>query len=106
MDENEIPVRIPIEDVFDLHTVPPRDVKAVLEAYLEEAHRLGGELSLDGRMVRISDAARRLVERSPDASPQRQNENAASKPRPEDGEHFSQRHCRVVGRKRTQYCEP
>ena len=42
--------------------------------YLEEAHRLGGELSLDGRMVRISDAARRLVERSPDASPQRQNE--------------------------------
>ena len=35
------PVRIPITDVFDLHTVPPRDVKAVVEAYLEEAHRLG-----------------------------------------------------------------
>lgn len=35
------PVRIPITDVFDLHSVPPRDVKAVVEAYLEEAHRLG-----------------------------------------------------------------
>jgi DNA-nicking Smr family endonuclease len=35
------PVRIPITDVFDLHTVPPRDAKAVVEAYLEEAHALG-----------------------------------------------------------------
>jgi dsDNA-specific endonuclease/ATPase MutS2 len=35
------PIRIPITDIFDLHTVPPRDVKDVVEAYLEEAHRLG-----------------------------------------------------------------
>ncbi|HLK66353.1 MAG TPA: Smr/MutS family protein [Bryobacteraceae bacterium] len=35
------PVRIPISDVFDLHSIPPRDVKAVVEAYLEEAHHLG-----------------------------------------------------------------
>jgi dsDNA-specific endonuclease/ATPase MutS2 len=35
------PFRIPITDVFDLHTVPPRDVKAVVEEYLTEAHRLG-----------------------------------------------------------------
>jgi dsDNA-specific endonuclease/ATPase MutS2 len=35
------PVRIPITDVFDLHTVPPRDVKDVVEEYLAEAHRLG-----------------------------------------------------------------
>jgi len=35
------PVRIPITDVFDLHTVPPRDVKAVVEEYLAEAYRLG-----------------------------------------------------------------
>jgi dsDNA-specific endonuclease/ATPase MutS2 len=45
MDDQEFdagaPVRIPISDVFDLHTVPPRDVKAVIEAYLEEAHKLG-----------------------------------------------------------------
>jgi dsDNA-specific endonuclease/ATPase MutS2 len=35
------PVRIPITDIFDLHTVPPRDVKGVVEEYLAEAHRLG-----------------------------------------------------------------
>lgn len=34
-------VEIPITDVFDLHTFAPRDVKAALEAYLEEARRLG-----------------------------------------------------------------
>ena len=37
----EEPIPIPITDVFDLHTVPPREVKAVVESYLEEAHRLG-----------------------------------------------------------------
>lgn len=35
------PLRIPMEDVFDLHTVPPGDVKAVVEAYLEEARDAG-----------------------------------------------------------------
>ena len=35
------PIRIPITDVFDLHTVPPGDVKEVVEEYLEEARRLG-----------------------------------------------------------------
>lgn len=35
------PVRIPIEDVLDLHSVSPRDVKAVVEEYLSEANRLG-----------------------------------------------------------------
>ena len=35
------PIRIPITDVFDLHTVPPRDVEAVIEEYLLEANRLG-----------------------------------------------------------------
>jgi dsDNA-specific endonuclease/ATPase MutS2 len=35
------PIRIPITDVFDLHTIPPRDVKEAVEAYLEEAHALG-----------------------------------------------------------------
>jgi dsDNA-specific endonuclease/ATPase MutS2 len=40
LDDNE-PVRIPITDVFDLHSIPPQDVKAVVEAYLEEANRLG-----------------------------------------------------------------
>lgn len=33
------PVRIEITDIFDLHTIAPRDVKRAVEAYLEEAHR-------------------------------------------------------------------
>jgi dsDNA-specific endonuclease/ATPase MutS2 len=35
------PIRIPITDTFDLHTIAPRDVKEAVEAYLEEAHKLG-----------------------------------------------------------------
>ncbi len=35
------PVVIEITDVFDLHTIPPRDVKAVIEEYLWQAHEKG-----------------------------------------------------------------
>ena len=35
------PVVIEITDVFDLHTIPPRQVKAVVEEYLSEAHAKG-----------------------------------------------------------------
>ena len=35
------PVRIPITDIFDLHSVPPRDVQGIVEEYLSEANRLG-----------------------------------------------------------------
>jgi dsDNA-specific endonuclease/ATPase MutS2 len=35
------PFQIPIRDVFDLHTVPARDVEDVVEEYLIEAHKLG-----------------------------------------------------------------
>jgi dsDNA-specific endonuclease/ATPase MutS2 len=38
---DEDPIRIEITDVLDLHSVPPRDVKGVVEEYLEEARRLG-----------------------------------------------------------------
>jgi dsDNA-specific endonuclease/ATPase MutS2 len=41
LESGDEPVRIPITDIFDLHSVPPRDVKGVVEAYLEEAHRHG-----------------------------------------------------------------
>jgi dsDNA-specific endonuclease/ATPase MutS2 len=41
MPTDEEPVRIPVTDVFDLHTVQSKEVQAVVEAYLEEAHRLG-----------------------------------------------------------------
>jgi dsDNA-specific endonuclease/ATPase MutS2 len=38
---NDDPVRIPITDVFDLHSVHPRDVGPVVEEYLQEAHARG-----------------------------------------------------------------
>ena len=34
-------VTIPITDVFDLHTIQPREVKLVVAEYLHEARRLG-----------------------------------------------------------------
>jgi dsDNA-specific endonuclease/ATPase MutS2 len=35
------PIEIEITDVFDLHTISPRDVKAVVEEYLAQAHARG-----------------------------------------------------------------
>jgi dsDNA-specific endonuclease/ATPase MutS2 len=35
------PVRVPVTDVFDLHTFAPREAQAAVEAYLEEAHARG-----------------------------------------------------------------
>ena len=35
------PVRLEITDVFDLHSVPPREVRAVVEEYLREARGRG-----------------------------------------------------------------
>ena len=35
------PVRIPLTEIFDLHSVPPRDVQDIVEEYLSEANRLG-----------------------------------------------------------------
>jgi DNA-nicking Smr family endonuclease len=42
-DDNPLPEPAPIEitDVFDLHTIPPRDVKRVVEEYLQIAHEKG-----------------------------------------------------------------
>ncbi len=39
-DFNE-PIRIPITDVLDLHSVPPKDMQEVVEEYLIEAHSMG-----------------------------------------------------------------
>jgi len=41
MDADGEPVVIPITDVLDLHSIAARDVSSAVEAYLEEAHRLG-----------------------------------------------------------------
>ena len=35
------PVELEITDVFDLHSIPPRQTKAVLEEYLLQAHTHG-----------------------------------------------------------------
>jgi len=40
MDPEE-PLRIPVSDVFDLHSIAPCDVKEAVEEYIREAHRLG-----------------------------------------------------------------
>ena len=45
-----------------------------LRFYLEELHRLGGELSLDGRIVHVSEGLRGLVEGSADRAPERKDE--------------------------------
>ena len=70
------PIRIPITDVFDLHTVPPRDGKAIVEEYLSEAHRLGFRalrivhgrgIGVQREMVRAVLARTRFVESFSDA---------------------------------------
>ncbi|MBY0510723.1 MAG: phosphoenolpyruvate carboxylase [Rhodospirillaceae bacterium] len=45
-----------------------------LSFYLDELHRLGAELSLDGRLVKVSDDLRVLADSSPDTSIHRKNE--------------------------------
>ncbi|HZD26441.1 MAG TPA: phosphoenolpyruvate carboxylase, partial [Alphaproteobacteria bacterium] len=45
-----------------------------LDFYLDELQELGRELSLDGRMVQVSDGLHALAEASPDRSPHRQHE--------------------------------
>ena len=65
---DEEPVRIPITDVFDLHTVPPREVGPVLEAYLEEAHRLGFQALriIHGRGIGVQrELVRSILVRTP-----------------------------------------
>lgn len=39
--EDVDPIELSITDVLDLHAFAPRDARAAVEAYLEEAHRLG-----------------------------------------------------------------
>jgi len=51
------PVVIEITDVFDLHTIPPREVTAVLAEYLRLAHERGF------RAVRIIHGKGRGVQR-------------------------------------------
>ena len=40
--EEEEVFELPITDVFDLHTVPPRDVETVVEAYVRSSFDSSG----------------------------------------------------------------
>ena len=73
------PIRIPITDVFDLHTVQPKEVADVVEAYLEEANRLGLKslriihgrgIGVQRQIVRSVLARSRLVITYGDAPPE------------------------------------
>ena len=69
MDDAELPFRIPVSDTFDLHTVPPRDVKAVVEEYLHEASRLGFKALriIHGRGIGVQrEIVRAILARHPD----------------------------------------
>jgi len=64
----EEPVRIPVTDVFDLHSVPPRDIEGVVEAYLEEARALGLKALriIHGRGIGVQrETVRRVLARTP-----------------------------------------
>ncbi len=68
MDRDPEPVRIPITDVFDLHTVQPKEVAGVVEAYLEEANRLGLKRLriIHGRGIGVQrEIVRALLARTP-----------------------------------------
>ncbi|HYZ86058.1 MAG TPA: Smr/MutS family protein [Bryobacteraceae bacterium] len=59
---------VPIGDVFDLHTISPRDVSGVIEAYLEEAFRVGFRYLriIHGRGIGVQrEAVRRVLARTP-----------------------------------------
>jgi dsDNA-specific endonuclease/ATPase MutS2 len=61
------PIIIPISDVFDLHTVSPRDIKAAVEAYLEEANIRGFKALriIHGRGIGVQrEMVRKILQRT------------------------------------------
>lgn len=68
MSSDSEPVRIPITDIFDLHSVPPRDVEGVVEEYLLEAHAAGFKALriIHGRGIGVQrEMVRTVVRRMP-----------------------------------------
>jgi dsDNA-specific endonuclease/ATPase MutS2 len=62
------PVELPITDVFDLHSVPAKDVKGAVEEYLAEAHRLGYHALriIHGRGIGVQrEMVREILARTP-----------------------------------------
>src|ERR1043165_7526131 len=61
------PVLIEITDVFDLHTIPPRDVKAVIEEYLRLAREKGFPVAriIHGKGIGVQrDLVRKILART------------------------------------------
>ena len=68
VDGPEKPIILEITDVFDLHSVPPRDVKEITEAYLEEAWIRGFTAIriIHGRGIGVQrDTVRSILARTP-----------------------------------------
>lgn len=62
------PVRLEITDVFDLHTIRPREVRAVVEEYLLEARRRGFSRVriIHGKGVGVQrETVRKILARTP-----------------------------------------
>jgi DNA-nicking Smr family endonuclease len=81
---------IPITDIFDLHSFLPRDVKAAVEAYLEEAHARGFRcvriihgrgVGVQREMVRtaVSELGRESASRKAEAEHTRQSSEKREK---------------------------
>lgn len=62
------PVELEITDSIDLHAFAPRDVRAVTEAYLEEAYKKGFRLVrvIHGKGIGIQrETVRKVLEKTP-----------------------------------------
>jgi dsDNA-specific endonuclease/ATPase MutS2 len=65
------PVRVPVQDSFDLHTFSPRDIPSVVESYLEAAIEAGFEevRLIHGRGKGVQkEVVRRVLEKHPNVS--------------------------------------
>ncbi len=68
---DEEPVEVPITDVLDLHPFAPRDTRAAVEAYLEEAHHRGLKdlRIIHGRGIGVQrEIVRSVLEQTPYAA--------------------------------------
>jgi hypothetical protein len=62
------PVVIPFRDVLDLHSIPPKQVRAVIEDYLAEAHTRGcpGVRIIHGKGIGVQrEIVRGILARTP-----------------------------------------
>jgi dsDNA-specific endonuclease/ATPase MutS2 len=62
------PVRLELTDVFDLHSIPPRDIKRAVVEYLCEARRLGfnSVRIIHGKGIGVQrEAVRKILSETP-----------------------------------------